>query len=50
MYVLLIKTCNFCKTRIKSKEVYRVLELDQSQWLKLYIQYNTEKRMKTEKE
>ena len=50
MYVLLIKTCNFCKTRIKSKEVYRVLEFDQSQWLKLYIQYNTEKRMKTEKE
>ena len=45
-----IKTCNLCKTRIKSKEVYRVLEFHQSQWLKLYVQYNTEKRMKTEKE
>ena len=38
-----IKTCNLCKTRIKSKQVYRVLEFDQSQWLKLYVQYNTEK-------
>ena len=45
-----IKTCNLCKTRIKSKQVYRVLEFDQSQWLKLYVQYNTEKLMKTEKE
>ena len=46
----IIKTCNLCKSRIKSKKAYCVLEFNQSQWLKIYVQYNTEKRMKTEKE
>ena len=31
------------ETRIKTKKVHRVLEFDQSQWLKPYVEFNTKK-------
>ena len=34
---------------IKSKKTHRVLELNQSQWLKPYIEFNTYKRTEVEK-
>ena len=32
------------KIRIEAKKIYRVLEFNQSQWLKQYIEFNTQKR------
>ena len=29
--------------------MYHILELNQSQWLKQYVQFNTQKRIKVEK-
>ena len=34
---------------MKLKKLYRVLEFNQSQWLKTYIEFNTQKRMDAEK-
>ena len=31
------------ETRIKTRKVHRVLEFDQSQWLKPYVEFNTKK-------
>ena len=37
------------EARIKTKKEHRVLELNQSQWLKPYIEFNTQKRIEAEK-
>ena len=40
-----MKTCNF----IETKNVYPVLEFNQSQWLKQYVEFNIQKRTEDEK-
>ena len=37
------------ETKIKTKKIHRVLEFNQSQWSKPYNEFNTQKRIKTEK-
>ena len=37
------------KTRIKTKKMHPILEFNQLQWLKLYVEFNTQKRIETEK-
>ena len=39
------KIVTLLETRIKTKKVHPVLEFNKSQWLKLYIEFNTEKRI-----
>ena len=46
MYFVM-KTCNFI--RIKTKRTHCVLELSQSQWLKPYVDFNTQKRLEADK-
>ena len=33
------------KIRIEAKKIHRVLEFNQSQWLKQYVEFNTQKRI-----
>ena len=35
--------------KLKKKKKHCILELNQSQWLKLYIEFNTQKRIEAEK-
>ena len=37
------------ETRIKTKKIHRVLEVNQSQWLKTYIEFKTHKKIEPEK-
>ena len=46
---LLRKVTTLLKTRIKTKKIHRVLEFNQSQWLKPYIEFNTWKRIEGKK-
>ena len=45
----ILKTWTFLKIRIKAKKVYRVLEFTQFQWLKQFVEFNTQKRIEAEK-
>ena len=40
---------NLLETKIKTKKIHCILEFNQSQWLKPYNEFNTQKRIKTEK-
>ena len=35
---------NLLETRIKTEKIHRILELNQSKWIKTYIEFNTQKR------
>ena len=37
------------ETRVKAKKTHSILEFNQSQWLKPYIEFNTQKRLEAEK-
>ena len=37
------------ENRIKTKKIHRLLEFNQLQWLKAYIEFNTQKRINAEK-
>ena len=49
-YVIHYEKLQFClRLGLKLKEIHPVLEFSQSQWLKAYIESNTQKRMEAEK-
>ena len=35
---------NLLEARIKTKKIHRILEFNQSKWIKTYIEFNTQKR------
>ena len=39
----------YLRLRLKQKNIYRVLEFNQSQWSKPYIEFNTQERIEAEK-
>ena len=41
LHASLKKLANLLKTKIKNEKVHRVLEFNQSELLKLYIEFNT---------
>ena len=48
-YVLQYVLKTLLQTRIKTKMLHRVVEFNQSQWLKPYIEFSTQKRIEPEK-
>ena len=40
----------YLRLEVKLKEVHSVLEFNQLQWLKPYIEFNTQKRIEAEKD
>ena len=40
----------YLRLRLKLKKIYRVLEFNQFQWLKLYVEFHTQKRIEAENE
>ena len=42
------KLATLLETRVKTKKIHGVLEFNQSQWLELYIEIPTRKRIETE--
>ena len=45
----ILKTWNLLETSIKYKKIHRVLQINQSLWLKPYIEFKTQKRTEPEK-
>ena len=44
-YVLLYENLQlYLRLQLKLKRIHRVLEFSQSQWLKSYLEFNTEKK------
>ena len=39
----------YLRLRLKLKQIHHVLEFNQSKWLKPYVEFNTHKRIKAEK-
>ena len=49
-YVIHYENVNLCfRLGLKLKKIHRVLESNQSRWLKPYIEFNTHKKIKAEK-
>ena len=43
------KIYNLFKVRLEAKKIHHVLEFNQSQWLKQYVEFDTQKRIGREK-
>ena len=48
-YDSLWKVETLLEARIKNKKIHRELEFNHSQWLKQYLEFNTQKRIEAEK-
>ena len=44
-----MKTKTLLENSIETKKIHRILELNQSQWLKPYVEFNTRKGTEAEK-
>ena len=49
MYVLHYKYLLYLRLRLKLEKIHRVLEFNHSQWLKRYVEFNTQKRIEARK-